>query len=284
MDLRKGFVTFIAISLVLICRAAWAQDRPIDGIEDNSFFIEEAYNQEEGVVQHIFTFLYTNDPEHRGWASSFTQEWPFFSENHQLSFTIPWTHLRDSGQQQNGIGDMLVNYRYQLLKETNRIPAFAPRFSLIVPTGNRDKGTGDGVVGFQWNLPFSKKVSSLIAVHANLGLTYLPHVRVPLDLPGNPLSPKRSLVSYNLGASAIYAVTSRVNLMLEWVGIFDQSLDDQGKRSTQFETILSPGIRGSVIDKENFQSVIGLALPVGLNGAAPNYGVFMYLSLEHKLF
>ena len=33
--------------------------RPIEVIEDNSFLIEEAYNQEPGVVQHIFTAAYT---------------------------------------------------------------------------------------------------------------------------------------------------------------------------------------------------------------------------------
>jgi len=109
-------------------------------------------------------------------------------------------------------------------------------------------------------------------------------VRVQLDLPGNPHSSKRSLVSYNLGASAIYAVSSRFNLMLEWIGIFDQSLDVQGKRDREFEAILSPGIRYAVIDKKDFQTVIGAALPVGLNRASENYGVFMYLSLEHKLF
>jgi hypothetical protein len=31
-----------------------ADERPIDVIEDNSFLIEEAYNQEPGVVQNIF--------------------------------------------------------------------------------------------------------------------------------------------------------------------------------------------------------------------------------------
>ena len=31
-------------------------------IEDNSFFIEEAYNQERGVVQHVFTFARFDAP------------------------------------------------------------------------------------------------------------------------------------------------------------------------------------------------------------------------------
>ena len=38
-----------------------AEKRPIDVIEDNSFLIEEAYNQERGVVQHILHAEYNND-------------------------------------------------------------------------------------------------------------------------------------------------------------------------------------------------------------------------------
>jgi len=42
-------------------------------IQDDSFLIEEAYNQERGVVQHINTFqrLHSGD-----WVYTFTQEWP----------------------------------------------------------------------------------------------------------------------------------------------------------------------------------------------------------------
>src|SRR4051794_6428190 len=43
-------------------------------IQDNSFFVEEAYNQERGVVQHISTF--SRMWNSKDWAYSFTQEWP----------------------------------------------------------------------------------------------------------------------------------------------------------------------------------------------------------------
>ena len=281
---KKTVTLFFLISVGWLPASGRGEDRPIDGIEDNSFLIEEAYNQEEGVIQHIFNALYTNDSRHRGWAFTFIDEWPLFSEEHQISFTIPSSHLRDEGQQQNGIGDVLINYRYQLLKEDESLPAAAPRFSLIVPTGSRDRGTGNGVVGYQWSLPFSKKIASRFALHTNLGLTYLPKVRIPLDLPGNPLSPKRSLVSYNLGASAIYALTPHIHLMLEWIGVSEQSLDDRGKRQRDFKAILSPGIRTAIINTETLQTVVGLGLPIGLNRAAENYGVFLYFSIEHKLF
>src|SRR2546423_9129855 len=35
--------------------------RPVNGIMDNSFLIEEAYNQEPGIVQHIFNAAYSLD-------------------------------------------------------------------------------------------------------------------------------------------------------------------------------------------------------------------------------
>ena len=40
-------------------------------IEDNSFLIEEAYNQETGVVQHIFTGMQNFTPI-KNWEFSFT--------------------------------------------------------------------------------------------------------------------------------------------------------------------------------------------------------------------
>src|SRR5262245_13538130 len=201
---------FTAAVLLVICGlvvhrapASGAEPRPIDVIADNSFLIEEAYNQEAGVVQHIFNAIYSADSRTRGWTFSFTQEWPVFSQDHQFSYTIPSYHSRDGSERVSGVGDILLNYRYQLLEEDERKPAIAPRFSLILPTGSRSKGTGDNVVGYQWNLPLSKKLNDRIATHANFGLTYQPHVRAVLDSSTGQLSPKRSLVSFNIGASGI---------------------------------------------------------------------------------
>ncbi len=129
-------------------------------------------------MQHIFNGMYTTTGGQHGWLFSFTQEWPVFSLEHQLSYTIPSSHLTDGTDRVYGIGDILINYRYQALEEGETKPAFAPRFSLILPTGNRDRGTGNGVVGYQWSLPFSKKMASRFAMHANFGLTYLPHVHI----------------------------------------------------------------------------------------------------------
>ena len=283
MRLAIYFMTAALVAVSSGHELCAAEARPIDVIEDNSFLIEEAYNQEPGVVQHIFNAVYSADARARGWTFSFTQEWPVFSQDHQLSFTIPSFHLR-GGERVSGVGDILLNYRYQLLEEGDVKPAAAPRFSLILPTGSRDKGTGNNVVGYQWSLPFSKKLSDRVAAHANFGLTYQPHVRALLDASTGQLSPKRSLVSFNLGASGIYALWPRFHLMLEWLGNFADGIDDNGRRERNFAPIISPGFRTAVVNQEKLQIVVGAAAPIGLNRNAPNYGALLYFSVEHDLF
>src|SRR5688572_2315520 len=69
-------------------------ERNVDGIMDNSFFVEEAYNQERGVVQHIFNGLYSHfdlpGSDADIYQLAFTQEWPVFSQAHQFSYTVPY--------------------------------------------------------------------------------------------------------------------------------------------------------------------------------------------------
>ena len=76
------------------------------GIQDNSLLTEEAYNQETNVVQHINFFQ--RDTRTHNWIYTITQEWPAPSIAHQLSYTVPV-------QTGNQIGDVALNYRYQLV-------------------------------------------------------------------------------------------------------------------------------------------------------------------------
>ena len=67
----SNLLCFLALAPVVL--ALEEPRRPVEGIMDNSFLIEEAYNQEEGVVQHINTFM---RQRHGDWLYTFTQEWP----------------------------------------------------------------------------------------------------------------------------------------------------------------------------------------------------------------
>lgn len=205
-------------------------------IADNSFLIEEAYNQEARVVQHINTLMRFNGE----WAYSFTQEWPLGGQRRQLSYTVPIT---------TGLGDIGLNYRQQVA--ANDRLAFAPRLTVLLPTGDEDKGLGTGGVGFQANLPVSVILAPSVVMHANAGAT---------------VWTSSDETVYNAGGSAIWQAHSLFNVMLEltWTGT---------------KGILNPGVRWAH-NLGTLQIVPGVAVPIDL-GPGKNSGVFLYLSLEH---
>jgi hypothetical protein len=241
------------------------------GIQDNSFFIEEAYNQESGVVQHIFNLPIDFTNGSREIAPSFTQEWPVFNQTHQFSYTIPYLFTEDD----NGVGDMRLNYRLQALMEGTYTPAFAARLSLVVPAGDRDKGFGEGVLGYEFNLPFSKILSERWTFHFNAGMSLFPNAHQ-----------SHHLTNYNVGASAIYAVTRDFNFMLESVARWNEDIaegalafEETLERGTS--AIISPGARYAFNLPNDAQLVVGAALPIGLTSDSPDWGMFFYLSFEH---
>ncbi len=246
--------------LTAFATAAAAADEPVsrtaEGIQDNSFLVEEAYNQEAGVVQHIFNVAWNADEV---WTLAFTQEWPVFSQTHQFSYTVPYLFERST----DGLGDVLLNYRLQALMETDSQPALAPRFSVILPTG--DDGFTDDTVGYQFNLPVSKVLTDRWTAHFNAGMTLLPGAA------------DGDLENFNLGASAIYAVSPTFNAMVELVANWDE--ETGGRRPAA--VVISPGARYAINFTRGTQLVLGVAAPVGLTSAAPEYGVFLYFSFEH---
>src|SRR5512146_229290 len=120
-------------------------------IQDNSFLIEEAYNQEFGVVQHINTF--SRDWNTHQWVYTFTQEWPVPGQKHQFSYTLSANN--PGAPLGSGLGDLALNYRYQMIGSGDTRVAFAPRLSLLAPTGDARLGRGTGGYGVQTNLPLS---------------------------------------------------------------------------------------------------------------------------------
>lgn len=262
---------------LLSAGAALAEDkpaRPVDGIMDNSFLIEEAYNQEAGVIQHIFNGVYGVDklrgPDDNAWNLVFTQEWPVFSQTHQFSYTVPYSFVETGGQRDNGVGDVLLNYRWQAVFEEKTLTAFAPRFSLVLPTGEHSQGFGNDTLGYQWNLPFSTAIGDRWFLHANAGLTYLPDA--------GP-APREDLLHYNAGLSAIYCVNDRLHFMLESVG----NWNDEAGASRELALVVSPAVRYAFNFKNDSQLVLGVGVPVGLTRQAPDVGVFLYVSFEHFL-
>jgi hypothetical protein len=242
-------------------------------IEDNSFLIEEAYNQEKGVIQHIFNLEYFNKPT-KDLMFSFTQEWPLWGETHQFSYTIPYSILNSN--KLKGIGDVLINYRYQLLDHEYWLAA-SPRLSIIIPSGNRDQRLGMGVIAWQVNLPFSKRLSNLFVTHINAGFTLFPNYKQRIS---SEKEIKKTLIYYNVGASLIWLTNSNCNVMLECVKNLTSRINTLGDIEYLNETIVSPGLRFA-INSGDLQIVPGVAIPLSIKKNVTQTGLYIYLSFEH---
>lgn len=230
----KALAVLLALVFVL---SASAQ------VQDNSFLLEEAYNQEPGVVQHINMLLRDRDSD--SWLYSFTQEWPVRSLKHQFSYTIPIGSFGGDTQ----LGDVTLNYRYQWIGDSAASLAVAPRVSLLLPTG---EGSDDA--GVQVGLPLSKVLTPRLRAHTNVGATWFAGGDTDVEL--------------FAGQSLVYAITARLDGHIEalWSGNGDEG-----------ELLISPGLRWAYDLPSGLQIVPGVAYVRGEDGAD---AALLYLSFE----
>ena len=263
----------IAVALLLLASpvAATAQPalassvRPFE-IADNSFLVEEAFNQEPGVFQNIFGMVRSD----KTWWPAFTQEWPLGTQKHQLSYTLSWF----SGRGNSGFGNTLINYRYQAMVEGPGRPAFSPRLSLILPTGEIERDFGLDSPGLEMNLPFSKQIGD-IYWHWNAGLTWLPGVE---PLSSAAADDRVSLERPFLAGSGIYRLRPMLHLMLESVWESEEFVAAEGTSRSTFFT-LSPGARGGW-NIGDHQLVLGFAVPVTWGERHTDKAALFYFSYE----
>lgn len=263
----KTAVLFGAAALAL---AAAAGAEEAKKIQDNSFLLEEAYNQEDGVVQHIQAFQRLKN---RTWGYSFTEEVPVPKQAHQASITVP---VSKPGAD-SGLGDILLNYRYQLVFKEKEGIAFAPRLSAVLPTGDHKKGLGSGALGMQATLPLSLELSDTWVTHWNLGATYLPGSRAASG-------EKADTLGFNYGFSLIWLLSENVNFMLETAGNASGSVRPDGTTERSDSLFINPGVRFAINTKSGLQIVPGIAFPIGVGPSKAQSGIFTYLSFEHPLF
>jgi hypothetical protein len=260
-----------ALALVAILPLQGMAEEP-KKIQDNSFLLEEAYNQEPGVIQHIQTFQYLQ--KSKTWAYTFVQEWPVPKETHQLSYNIPVVHSADPAHK-TGIGDIQLNYRYQAVLKDHI--AFSPRFSVILPTGDYKKGFGTDSFGLQANLPLSVELTDKFVTHWNLGTTFTPRSR-------EAGGAKADTTAFNYGASLIYLASENFNLMFEMAGTSGESVQPDGSRQQASTFFINPGVRFAINFKSGLQIVPGFSMPIGVGPSKGEYGGLGYLSFEHPLF
>ena len=182
IPVRRGCITrpvWLALCALLLNPRETAAQPPAASaaaapfaIADNSFLVEEAFNQEKGVFQNIFGWTRRACG---AWEGVFTQEWPVFGMTHQVSYTLPFS----GGDSAAHLGGVLVNYRLQVLEESSYPPGFlssSERHPADRPSRGRQRPARVAV-----NLPFSKQAGD-VYVHWNAGVTWTQGV--PLGVAG----------------------------------------------------------------------------------------------------
>jgi len=261
--LRLAAVLAVAASLASP-RLASAEAGPI---QDNSFLIEEAYNQEPGVIQHISGFARSRSG---AWGYSFTEEWPVLGQTHQASVTF--TAVGPEGVSA-GVGDLALNYRFQAIGSGDTRVALAPRLTVLVPTGDSARGLGSGGAGLQVNVPLSVVLLDRLVTHLNVGGTYVPSAR---DAAGE----KGVSTTFAGGPSLIWLAHPNFNVMLEALYTTTAIALPAGTQRTETFTI-NPGLRGAINFASGLQIVPGVAVPIGVGPSKGERGLFFYLSFEH---
>jgi hypothetical protein len=254
-------------------QAAEAPKADPPGIQDNSFLMEEAYNQEPGVVQHINSFQ-----RFRGgnWVAAFTQEWPVPGQAHQLSYTVLYARVDSDTVPHTGLGDLALNYRYQLAGSGDAKFACATRVSVLLPSGDFRKELGVGGVGVQANIAASTVLSEKFVTHSNLGVTYLPRAQ-------NAGGDKATSLGVNAGQSLIWTLHKNFNALVEAVWIYAESVTGPEVTQSAHTFLVSPGIRWAH-NLSGLQIVPGLAVPITVGSHRTEASVFLYLSFEHPMW
>jgi hypothetical protein len=260
------------VLLILAPLAADSQTQKPDStppvVQDNSFLMEEAYNQEKGVVQHINTFRL-----HRGSSGfdyAFTQEWPVGGQRHQLSYDLPVVR----SARETGIGDVRINYRYQLVGSGEARVAVSPRLSVTLPTGDWKRERGSGAAGIETMLPVSYVVSPLFTTHSNFGVAFTPSAR-------NAAGARADSYAITLAQSLVFTSSQRIQPLVEAVYTREQDVVAENSTEWSDDFVISPGLRAAFNFASGLQIVPGIAVPIGVGPSSGNRGLFFYLSFEH---
>jgi hypothetical protein len=294
MNQPLPFSIVLFLSLTISVFNSYSQEQPLQkfpkkgsylyypqpAFEDNSFLLEEAFNQPMGVIQNIFNFNLDN-LRYKNAQFSFTQEIPLTDLTHQLSYTFVYNFAESLGGGMNsGFGDMTISYRPMLLGEKDWA-MIIPRFTLILPTGKSSDGLGSGAPGFQFNMAVTKRPSRKIVTHFNAGFTYLyKSDRYSFTNNESQLAYEHDLFFKNLGASVIWYPVRKANVMVEYISNFISGISEENKITNDHQQIINPAFR-FCIDNGKMQIVPGVGLPIHImNGKYESTGLFFYLSFE----
>jgi hypothetical protein len=245
-------------------------------LPDDSYLVENANNVAPGHLHSITTCMVSRAPG-KDTACGLTQEISTGGGKHLFSYTASYSFL-DSNRVK-GVGDVALTYRRQLTGEEDWA-VVSPRFTVFIPTGNVNKGLGSGSLGFQFNLPVTKRLSESFLANFNAGTTIFPSVKGQ-DETGRDI--KRAITAYNVGGSLVWVAHKNFNPLIEYVENFASEIGETGRVVRFNEHVVSPGA-GFAWKFGEIKVSPGIAIPVTFSRGEVRTGVLFYIGIENLFF
>ena len=235
----------LLVGAPLRAQSAPAEGEPTIGV--NGFFVEEAYNQEAGVLQQFAHYTAGRDGH---WLLRLEQEWPIFSERHQLDLELG---IDDVRLQSFGLG-----YRFMLLGGEDE--------PLTITPGVEATLSRDAKPEYEAALPVSFAFAEGWTSNSSVGVSF---------------TPGEDEVGFTAGEGVMRRVGSSLNLLVEALYSTDESPIPGDE--TEGSVFVIPGFQYAFDLSPRVQLVPGVAMPIGVGKANGERGVLLYLSIEHPL-
>lgn len=238
-------------ALLAVAPPLAAQEDP-PAIEVSGFLVEEAYNQEPGQVQQI-----AGARAMRGgaWSADYTQEWPLFSERHQLDLEAGVAH-------HDGLSSLGAGYRYLLMGDEDAPLAVSP--GVEVAWGREE---AEDEWELELALPASVRLADGLTSNTSLGVSF-------------PLGEEDGEPGYTAGQGLFWRATPRLNVVVEATWSRGESLFGEVEAEEE-SVVVSPGLQYALVLGEGLQVVPGIAVPIGVGPSEGQRAVLLYFSVEH---
>jgi hypothetical protein len=251
-------------------------------IEDNSFLVDEAFNQEKGVMQFIASF-YWSDLSSSCVAYGFTHEIPVFTDHHQVSYTLQYNFSQPFGKTRySGPGDITIGYSY-LVAGKDDLLMMLPQINFVIPTGDPSKGLGNGGFGCKLGLALTKRFSSAIVTHYNISCTMIYNADEYMKTSqGESRKAEKTIKVKTFASSVVWYPASRFNIMFETVLNYLNDIHANGPNLRSWQVTGNPGLRFAA-DLPKALLVAGASFPFTFDDDLKDQdGIFIYLSLEAR--
>ena len=267
---------------------------------DFAFLSGSAYTQVRNTMQFIHQSAYGTRrfPEPGGGRRN-EDEYLFFqrveygiTDRWETDFVLPvsGSRTRLNGRtvsSDHALADGLVGVRYRLLDEEKAPVTLTTGPQVVFPSGSVRHGTGNGSVGFGWDLAVSKDWRGPVFLYNTFNYHAFPRAEDP-----TAGSPRRFLLhganwATALGLRALErpvgSAKHDLHAFLEGGGAWEQEVEPgmtQGRRRGRLSWVFSPGVRYGYITPRKTLIEIGVAAPIGLGPNGPKRSIVVQFQYE----